>query len=463
MPPFWDAPVGHRPSLWHRLTPPQLFVGSFALVILFGTLGLKLIPGLYTGEPLDWLDALFTATSAVCVTGLVIKDTAVHFTPLGQAFLLLLIQIGGLGMLTFTSLVFIALGGRLSLRQEALSSGSPIGVPGELHPRRLLLDVVRFTFACESIGAILLYVQWAPRVGWIEAIWPSVFHAVSSFCNAGFSIFSDNLVSYRDSPGTLAVIAALIVLGGLGFLTMEELTLRIRARRRRRLFRLSLHTRLVLITTAALLIGGWVLYALFEWDSSLAGMGAGDKIVNAGFMSATARTAGFNTVDHSRATEAGNFTTILLMSIGGSPGGTAGGVKTTTFALLGLLAWSRYRGEVVASMSGRSLRKETTDRAVGLAVVAFTVMTLGILALTVTERSGPIDGFLIRMFEAVSAFNTVGLSMGLTPHLSPAGKAVVIVLMFLGRVGPLALAAALAAHAPASGRFRYAYEEVAVG
>jgi trk system potassium uptake protein TrkH len=192
-------------------------------------------------------------------------------------------------------------------------------------------------------------------------------------------------------------------------------------------------------------------------------MGAGDKIVNAGFMSATARTAGFNTVDHSRATEAGNFTTILLMSIGGSPGGTAGGVKTTTFALLGLLAWSRYRGEVVASMSGRSLRKETTDRAVGLAVVAFTVMTLGILALTVTERSGPIDGFLIRMFEAVSAFNTVGLSMGLTPHLSPAGKAVVIVLMFLGRVGPLALAAALAAHAPASGRFRYAYEEVAVG
>jgi trk system potassium uptake protein TrkH len=463
MPPLWDVPL-RAPSFWRRLTPSQLFVGSFALLILFGTLGLKFIPGLYTGEPLGWLDALFTATSAVCVTGLSVADPATRFTLRGQAFLLLLIQLGGLGMLTFTSLVLVALGGRLSLRQEALSAGAPMDIGHhKISPRRLLRDVVLFTLTFEAVGAALLYLLWVPRLGWEGAAWPAVFHSVSAFCNAGFSTFSDGLTSFHHNPPTLLVIGALVVAGGLGFLTLEELYLRNKARRANRVFRLSLHSRLVLVTTAALLVAAWPMYLWLEWDGALGGMGWYHKPANALFMSATPRSGGFHTVDYSKATDAGNFVTILLMSVGGSPGGTAGGLKTTTFALLAVLAWSRYRGEEATSVWGRSLRKETTDRAVGLFVIAFALVTVGILALNLTERGNPHGGFLHRMFEAVSAFFTCGLSMGLTPHLSTPGRVVVVLMMFLGRVGPLAVAAALAVRAPAAGKFRYAYEEVAVG
>jgi trk system potassium uptake protein TrkH len=464
MPRLWDVPLGRAPSLWRRLTPPQLFVGSFALLVLLGTLGLKLIPGLYTDQPLGWLDALFTATSAVCVTGLTVADPGTRLTLRGQAFLLLLIQVGGLGILTFTTLILLVLGGRLSLRQEALSVGAPLEVGQHgLNPRRLARNVVLFTLTIEAAGAAVLYLLWVPRLGWEGAAWPAVFHSVSAFCNAGFSTFSDNLMSFHDAPLTLLVIGVLIVAGGIGFLTMEELFHRRKARRERRVLRLSLHTRLVLVTTAVLLVVPWPLFCWLEWRAGLAEMGAGHRITNGLFMSVTARTAGYNAIDYAKATEAGNFLTILLMSVGGSPGGTAGGLKTTTFALLAVLAWSRYRGEELASVWGRSLRKETTDRAIGLFVVAFGVVTAGILVLTVTERATAFGGFLDRMFEAVSAFNTVGLTTGLTQHLSPAGRVVVSGLMFLGRVGPLAVAAALTVRAAAAGKFRYAYEEVAVG
>ncbi|MCS6863970.1 MAG: potassium transporter TrkG [Gemmataceae bacterium] len=463
MRPLWDLPVGRRPSLWRRLTAPQLFVGSFTILIAFGTIGLKFLPGLYTGEPLNWLDALFTATSAVCVTGLNVIDPATALTLRGQAFVLLLIQLGGLGMLTFTSLVILALGGRLSLRQEALSAGSPMDVGQHpINPRQLLRDVIIFTVLFESVAAGILYLLWVPRLGWEGAAWPALFHSISAFCNAGFSTFSDSLMSFQQCPLTLLVLSVQIVAGGIGFLTLEELYLHAKARREQRNFRLSIHSRLVLVTTAVLLVGGWIVYICLEWNAALSDLPAGHKLTNALFMSATARTAGFNTIDHAKASDAGNFTTILLMSIGGSPGGTAGGLKTTTLSLLLILAWSRFRGRDIASVWSRSLRKETTDRAVGLFVIAFATMTMGILLLTVTESDSPHGGFLMRMFEAVSAFNTVGLSMGLTPHLSPAGRVIVIVLMFLGRVGPLALATALAVTAKA-GKFRYAYEEVVVG
>ncbi len=463
MRPLWDLPVGRRPSLWRRLTAPQLFVGSFTILIVSGTIGLKFLPGLYTGEPLNWLDALFTATSAVCVTGLSVVDPATHFTMRGQAFLLVLIQLGGLGMLTFTSLVIVALGGRLSLRQEALSAGSPMEVgQHQINPRLLLRDVVVFTLLFESVAALVLYFLWVPHLGWEGAAWPAIFHSISAFCNAGFSTFSDSLMSFHECPLTLGVLSVLIVAGGVGFLTLEELYLHYKARREQRNFRLSIHSRLVLVTTALLLVGGWVAYMSLEWNTALADIPTGHKLTNALFMSVTARTAGFNTIDHAKASDAGNFTTILLMSIGGSPGGTAGGLKTTTLSLLLILAWSRYRGCEVASVWSRSLRKETTDRAVGLFVIAFATVTVGILLLTVSESGYPHGGFLMRMFEAVSAFNTVGLSMGLTSHLSEPGRVIVIALMFLGRVGPLALATALAVTSKV-GKFRYAYEEVVVG
>ncbi|RPH80171.1 MAG: potassium transporter TrkH, partial [Planctomycetaceae bacterium] len=198
-----------------------MLVGSFLLVIAFGTLGLKSLPGLYTGQPLSWADALFTSTSAVCVTGLIVVDTATYFTPLGQGLLLLLIQLGGLGMLAFSSLIIVALGKRLSLRAETIAGDRRANGPN-LDAKRLTLDVIRFTLVIEAIGAVMLYTVWGPRLGWAEAAWPAVFHSVSGFCNAGFSTNTDSLIGFQNSPATLATISFLIIAGGIGFLTMEE-------------------------------------------------------------------------------------------------------------------------------------------------------------------------------------------------------------------------------------------------
>jgi trk system potassium uptake protein TrkH len=454
-----------RQRLWYSLSAPQLFVGSFLLLVALGTLGLKLLPGLYTGEELGWLDALFTATSAVCVTGLIVVDTATFFTPAGQAFILVMIQLGGLGMITFTTLVILALGRRLSLRQETLTASS-IEVAPNIDYRVLARNVVLFTLSIEAVGALLLYLLWIPRLGWTGALWPAVFHSVSAFCNAGFSTFSDSLVGFQTAPLTLLVIMALIVVGGIGFLTMQELFLLRQARREQRVFRLSIHSRIVLAATAALLAGGWILFAIFEWRVTLAGMPVGTRLVNSLFLSVTPRTAGFNNIDYAQAADNTNFLTILLMSIGGSPGSTAGGLKTTTVALIGLVAWSRFRGVEVVSLWGRSIPEETIQRAIGLFVVAFGVVTAAIFLFTSTEARLADGGgsFLHYMFESASAFNTVGLSMGLTPSLSPAGRWLAILLMFVGRVGPLTFAAAIALRrrSPA-GEFRYAYADVVVG
>jgi len=463
LPGKWDIQQRRWLPLWQMVSPPQLFVASFALLIVLGTIGLKFLPGLYTGEPLDWLDALFTSTSAVCVTGLIVVDTATYFTTAGQAFILLLIQLGGLGMLSFASVIIVAFGRRLSLRQEALYSTSMEAAP-HVDTRQLAFDVVIFTLTIEAVGAFLLYLLWIPRFGWLEAMWPAVFHSVSAFCNAGFSVFSDNLVSFQHSPFSLLVVMTLIVAGGLGFLTMEEVYLRYRGRQTKRIFRMSLHSKIVLVTTAVLIAAGWLFFGLFEWEGTLGELPIGHRIVNALFMSVTPRTAGFNTIDYAATSESTSFLTILLMMIGGSPGSTAGGIKTTTFALIALLAWSRLRGYAATRAGSRSLPEETTDRAIGLYAIAFGLVTAGIFVLTTTESSGaPGRHFLAWMFEAVSAFNTVGLSMGLTPELSTPGRWTTILLMFFGRVGPLTLAAALAARRIGERGFRYAYEDVVVG
>ncbi len=464
----WDIPRGSRLALWRTVRPAQLFVASFAVLIAFGAVGLKVLPGLYTGPALSWKDALFTSTSASCVTGLIVVDTATYFTFAGQLFILLLIQLGGLGMIAFTSLIIVALGRRLSLRHEAMTSAASLyDVAPHISRHYLMRDVVRFTLAIEAAGAVLLYLLWAPQLpnGWRTAAWPAVFHSVSAFCNAGFSTFSDSLIGMQRSPLSLSVVMGLIVAGGIGFLTLEELLLRVKARRREQIFRVSIHTRLVIAVTLLLLIGGWVFYAIFEWNRSLAGMPWPHRLVNALFFSVTARTAGFNTVDYTSISDGSQFLTVLLMAIGGSPGSTAGGVKTTTVALIALLAWSRLRGREVVSFWGRSIPNETIERAVGLFVVCFGVVTAGIFLLAAFEPRMERGGlFLEHMFEAVSAFNTVGLSAGVTSGLSDFGKFVVIALMFVGRVGPLTFAAALATrHSTRASQFRYAYEDVVIG
>lgn len=464
----WLEPphTAHR-SVWRALRPVQLFVGSFLLLIAFGTIGLRLLPGLYTGPGLGWLDALFTATSAVCVTGLIVVDTATYFTSLGQAFLLILIQLGGLGIVSFATVVILGVGGRLSLRQQQLSV-SLAEVAPHVDFRHLARSIVRFTVVIELIGALALWLLWSARLGWGGAVWPAVFHSISAFCNAGFSTFTDSLVGFRQQPAALLTIMALVVLGGVGFLVLEEAYVLRGLPRAVRLQRVSLHTRIVLASTALLLLGGWLLFAALEWRNTLAGLPAPARAVNALFMSVTPRTAGFNTVDYSQVGEGAGFLTVILMFLGGSPGSTAGGVKTTTFALLVLLAWTRLRGRRDANLWGRTVPDETLQRAAGLFVMGFAILTAAILVLAVVglpaqSETALRNDFLARMFEAGSALGTVGLSMGITAQLTVGGKAITIALMLIGRVGPLAVAAAIAAPVHHAVRYRYAYEDVIVG
>ncbi len=438
-------------------------------MIAIGTIGLRFIPALTLGKPLSWIDCLFTITSAVCVTGLTVVDTGTAFTLLGQAWILLFIQLGGLGVLTFATLLTFALGGRLSLRSEELTT-SGTEVPLHINMRHLTRDIFLFTFACEGLGAMVLFACWVNQHGIAKAGWNAVFHAVSAFCNAGFSTLPDNLHGCQGTGDALplVVMGSLLIVGGIGFVVLEELSLLAQAwvRRARRRPRLSLHSRLVLGCTALLIAFGWLSFLALEWHDTLRGMPAWLKALHAWFMSVTPRTAGFNTIDYGRAREATNFLTILLMTVGGSPGSTAGGMKTTTFALIVLLAFSRMRRHEVVSAFGRTVPEESVQRAVGLAVGYLTIMLLGVMLLTLTEnpaRNGD-DRFLRYMFECSSAFNTVGLSMGLTSGLSTPGRCLMITLMFVGRVGPATAAAALALRPrDHAGEFRFAYEEVALG
>ena len=405
---------------------------------------------------------MFTATSAVCVTGLIVVDTSSFFTIGGQAVILLLIQLGGLGILVLTSALITALGGRPSLKTENLATGSRQMI-SHIPARKLIIDIVRFTFIFEAIGAVLLYLVWAPRLGFREAIWPAIFHSVSAFCNAGFSTNSDSLVSFHDSPVTIVIVSGLVITGGIGFVTLEEL-LQMLNRSNKRKKRLSVHSRLVLGTSALLLLLGWVLFAIFEWRGVLKDMNVLDKFSNSFFMSVTPRTAGFNSIDYAQASESSNFLTTILMMIGGSPGSTAGGMKTTTFALLGLLTWSKLRSQSTTTFARRSIPEETIQRAVGLFVIASGIVVAGVFALALSGDIAETDkDFLLRMFETASAFNTVGLSMGLTPYLSISSQWVLIVLMFVGRTGPLAIASAMVIRLSRQGKFRYAYEDVIVG
>ncbi|MEZ6149461.1 MAG: potassium transporter TrkG [Pirellulaceae bacterium] len=411
----WDASFEGSTGLWQRVSPPQLLASSFLLLIGLGTLGLLFLPGIYTGARLSLTDALFTTTSAVCVTGLTVVDTATYFTPLGQGFLLLLIQLGGLGILAFTSLIVQILGFRLSLRSEALTHEARHGSP-LVNLRRLTVDIILFTLLIELVGAILLWLLWSPRLGWTGACWPAVFHSVSAFCNAGFSTNSDSLMGWQTSSLTLLVVSLLVMVGGLGFVTLEESWLTIRTRKRTEFRRLSLNSRLILVTTLLLTILPWPIFAVFEWNRGFEQLSTGDKLVNSFFLSVTPRTAGFNSLDYVRASDETNFLTMLLMAIGGAPGSTAGGMKVTTFALIALLAWSRLRGDETTVFANRSIPHDTTQRAIGLAVLSFGVMAVGGFALMTIEPSPPDhSGFLARLFEVVSAFNTVGLSLNENP------------------------------------------------
>jgi trk system potassium uptake protein TrkH len=461
----WE--LHRRVNLRHILASipaTQLFLLSFALLIALGTLGLLIIPGLYVGPRLGFVDALFTATSAVCVTGLIVVDTATYFTPLGQAWIALLIQLGGLGILTFTTLIISLLGRRATLGVEEAAGGHAY-VARHVDSHTLLRAVILSTLTLEALGAVVLWLCWRGDLGAGAAVWPAAFHAISAFCNAGFSVFSDSLTRFQSSPITLGAISALIVTGGIGFIVLADLRARFWSRTTRRL---ATHTRLVVATTGMLLVGGTLLFLFFESANQLAHLSWPGRTINAFFMSVTARTAGFNTIDYGAATSPSLFLTILLMVIGGAPGSTAGGLKVTTLALLLLALRARLRGAAFVSVGERTIPEETVQRAAGLAIAGLAFLAVVILLLSMTELSwtavGARTDFVQILFEAHSAFGTVGLSTGVTPLLSAAGRVIVTCVMFVGRVGPLTIASAMVlARARTRPRYRFPHEDVAIG
>jgi len=391
-------------------------------------------------------------------------DTATYFTPLGQAWIGFLIQLGGLGILTFTSFLAIGMGRRAGLRLEE-AAGVPGHHLGALKRGSLLKAIVVLTLTTEALGALGLWLSLRSEMGGLGAIWPAVFHSVSSFCNAGFSTFPDSLMGFQRSPVTLSLVMALVVLGGLGFLVLEEVRTRLASRTLRRL---SLHSKVVLSVTAILLFSSWAMYCYFEWGHEFAGLPPFHRIVNGAFMAVTPRTAGFNTVDYGSVNNPSLFLSMLLMLIGGSPGSTAGGMKTVTMGLLVLLLVSRLRGHSQVSVFDRTVSRDIVQRAMGLVVGGTMILAGAVFLLTITEL--PVGGqenrveFLSLIFEAVSAFGTVGLSMGVTPTLSELGRILIVMLMFVGRVGPLALVSAMTTAGKGTlPSFRYGEEQVIIG
>lgn len=447
-----------------KLSPAALLVGSFTAAILIGTV-LLMMPHASTGAPLTPLEALFMATSAVCVTGLTVVDPGTRLTGFGQGVLLGLFQGGGLGIMTFAIFVTAMVGRSISMRDRALLLDSIHHSPTH-ELRRLLRHVLRFTLVVEGAGALVLWLAWRDRVD--DAFFTSVFHAVSAYCNAGFSLFPDSLVRFRGDLVTNLVITGLVILGGLGFLATFELRDWVFARlQRQRPPALSLQAKLIFATTAGLLVVGCVVLAALEWNNELRGMPAGEKLLATWFQSAAARTAGFNTIVFDSASAATLLLTIVLMFIGGAPGSTAGGIKVTSFALLLALVRSRSHGRRRAYAFGRTIPDIAMDRATTLTLLSGTLVVLALLVLLVTELGNAPSPdanprFLALLFEVVSAFATVGLSTGITASLSVPGQLLLVLLMLVGRVGPLTLSLAVATRRE-RGHFRYAEENVMVG
>jgi len=408
------------------------------------------------------VDALFTSTSAVCVTGLVVVDTGKDYSIIGQVITLLLIQIGGLGIITFSTVFFVLMGRGISFK------GREIVQSTFLHtPRRdfivIAKSVILFTFITESIGALLLFIRFFQDFPFNRALYQAIYHAISAFNNAGFSLFSDNLMGYQGDLIVNLTIMGLIVHGGIGFIVQYEVLSWFRGIQQR----VSVHTKIVLITTALLIISGALLFYLFERNHILRGTPILTNLLTCLFQSVTPRTAGFNTVDIGALMNPTILLMIILMFIGASPGSTGGGVKTTSAALLGLLIWNRIKGNEEVNVFNRTIPREIIGRTISIIFAsAFSVAIIWSVLLIAGGGSPPVEEsrrfFVEYLFDTVSAFGTVGLSMGITPKLSDLQKYALILMMFAGRVGPLTLAFSLSRGMGRRG-LTYAEEGVMVG
>ncbi len=459
-----------RPSeqkRYHKgISPIRILPLGFLCVALIGAL-LLMLPIASRGEPLGFFDALFTATSASCVTGLVVVDTGTHFTLFGQIVILALIQMGGLGFMTAATLLFRATRRRISLRSR-MTLAESFGedrLQGIIH---LCISAAKYTFFIEACGAALLCLRFVPDYG-LHGVWLSVFHSVSAFCNAGFDLMGgfSSLMRYVGDPLVNFTIMALIVTGGLGFSVIAEL------REQRRFSRLSMHAKLVLLASGALILFGAVLFLVFEAGNpaTMGGLTAPQKALAALFQSITCRTAGFNTIPQETLTDASKFLSSILMIIGGSPArhggrdrrpaaafsfpppvltrggppaGTAGGIKVTSVAVLLLTAHACIRNHRDTELFGRRLSAVSVRRALCLAIIAVLVLSAALIGITLAEQHSHANlDFLDFFFEATSALGTVGLTAGLTASASTFTRAILCAMMYLGRAGIMTIALAI--------------------
>ncbi|OKY76694.1 MAG: ATPase [Desulfobulbaceae bacterium DB1] len=448
-----------------EMHPAPLVAFSFVLFIIAGSFSLMLPAATQSGD-MHFIDALFTATSAVCVTGLAVVDTGTFFSTFGQCIILALMQIGGLGVMTVSIMLFRAIGRSITFRQRMVLQDVFAHTPREdiLH---VLKTIIGFTFLAEAGGFIFLYLHWSAEFPPARAAFLALFHAVSAFCNAGFSLFPDSMVRYSNNILLNFTICGLIVTGGIGFPVVHDIFRRTRQGGTRRT-RLSVQTKTVLLTTIILIVVGSLMYWLLEYGHSLAGKSLSESLLVSLFQSITCRTAGFNTADIAALNPSTLTMMIGLMFFGASPGSCGGGVKTTTLAVIILFTWSRIRHKKRVNIFHKSIPSETISRSLSLALVATCLIGVTLFLLLAGDtfaRIHPSVGgemFLAYLFETVSAFGTVGLSMGLTTMLSTWGKLLIIFLMLVGRVGVLTFSYIIIGGAIADG-IEYAEENIMIG
>ncbi|SHK89354.1 TrkH family potassium uptake protein [Desulforamulus aeronauticus] len=434
--------------------PARVLVLGFLCVILVGAFLLALPISSASKEYTNFLSALFTSTSAVCVTGLVVMDTGTHWSTFGHVVIMALIQIGGLGFMTMAVLFALLMGRRISFRERLLiqQSLNVIDLSGLV---RLAKQVILITLTIQLLVALLLMMRWIPEFGPIKGIWFGIFHAVSGFNNAGFDLMGNfkGLTSYVGDPIVNIAITMDIILGGIGFTVIVDIL------RFRQTKKLTVHTRFALLITAGLLILGTVVIFFLELNNTLAPLDFGTRLWASWFQAVTPRTAGFNTIDIAVLRPATLFFMVLLMFIGASPGSTGGGIKTTTFGMLVLAVISLAKGKEDAELFRRRLPTDLIYKGLSIVLLAMLWVVFATLALSITEKAD----FLVILFEVVSAFGTVGLTAGLTTKLTSFGQIIIIITMFIGRLGPLTLAFALASRLKRKDHIRYPEERIIIG
>lgn len=440
-----------------ELNPAQILVLGFAVVILLGGMLLNLPFSSVDGISVGFVNAIFTATSAVCVTGLAVVDTGTHWTLFGKIVIMFLIQIGGLGFMTMATAISFVMGRKISLKsrlvmQEAFNQSTVAGIV------RLTQSVLMVTLTIEGIAALILMTRFIPIYGWKTGVFFGIFHSVSAFCNAGFDLVGNfrSLMPFVTDPVINVTIMGLIILGGLGFGVITEIITV------RKFSKLSLHAKVVVCMTIALILGGFVLILLFEYNNpnTFGGLSWPQKILAAFFQSVTPRTAGFNTVDMAKYSISAQLITIILMFIGGSPGSTAGGIKTTTFGLIIAQVVSVIIGKEETEIFKKRIPAEAINKALALFSVAMFIVLSVTMILSITETG---HSFMDLIFETTSAFATVGLSLGVTPTLTVPGKLIIALTMFAGRLGPLTLIMALASRQAKKSKIRYPEGKILVG